>query len=420
MRKAFISIISAMAALLSSCSVFDNEIPVTDLGFDVKTDIVWNSEYMAYTLRLSLNRGAEGEYVMNYSIDSDPLISLSTSMNGTVQQGSSVQLSSRGGVVFVLPALTPSKAHTLEMDLSRDGVHRHYEVRLPDTNQKQIGARMDTSDALDFTRVILTNLMGPSVTSYRVTFYLDGEPCDGMKYMSGTFGGSMELDFARSESYTFELPFLVAGEHVLKIDVQSTLGSENTSIAFIEPQRRQTSLIFRYNDFSGNLCLSSDYNPSNTGFEITADITVKGTIHYRPDKFFGVADTETETFTRTGESKVTVTPGLSSVTVDNGTLKRLMDEVFAITRTDAANGIGNGNRRTLNTDISSIDIRFTIHSTGAHQGNTAVSISPAKGSDMDVRYTYTGRTWYYSEGYVKVLHPTVTVNGKVPGTVTSL
>ena len=30
-----------------------------------------------------------------------------------------------------------------------------------------------------------------------------------------TFGGSMDIDFARSESYTFEMPYLVAGEHVL-------------------------------------------------------------------------------------------------------------------------------------------------------------------------------------------------------------
>ena len=420
MRKALFSIISAIAILLSSCTVFDNEIPVRDLGFEANTDIVWNSEYMAYTLRLSLERGAAGSYTMNYLIDSDPLISLTTSMNGPVQQGATVQLTSKGGVVFVLPVLSAASQHTLSLDLYREGIHRHYEIKLPDTNQKEIGARMDTSEGLDFTRVILTNLMGPSVTSYRVSFYLDGETCNGMKYMSNTFGGTMELDFARSESYTFELPFLVAGEHIMRIDVQSTLGSESTSIAFIEPQRRQTSLIFHYNDYSGNLVLSSDYNPSGAGFDITADITVKGSIRYRPDQFFGVADPETEHFTRTGEYKCTITPGLSSASIDGGTLKRLMDEVFDNTRTDAANAIGNGNRRTLHADINSIDIKFTVHSTGANEGKTAVSISPAKSGEMDVRYTYTAQTWNGDAGYTKVLYPSITVNGQVPGLVNSL
>ena len=40
---------------------------------------------------------------------------------------------------------------------------------------------------------------------------------------------------------------------------------------------------------------------------------------------------------------MTVTPGITAVTVDKGLLKGLMDKVFGNTRVDASNFIGNGN-----------------------------------------------------------------------------
>ena len=418
--KTFRTIIASVAAVLcaASCDIFDSTIELDDLSFDIGNEIVWNSEYMAYTIRLSLLSGEDGDYYFNYSIDSDPLVKLKNSRNSEVESGEEVALEKKAPVIYILPTLSPSKSHTLEMEFVKGDVSRRYKVELPNTNQNEIGVRIDNSAGLDYTRVILTNLMGPSVTVYKVTFYLDGVILTDMKYMSNTFDGSMDIDFARSESYTFEMPYLVAGEHILKIEVRSSLGSETTSVSFTEPQRKKTSLNFSYNAYTGQLMLASDYNPMKTAFNITVDITVRGSISYRPKQFFGIADVETESFTVTEEAAAgSVTPDLVAVQIDGGALKKTMDKVFSNTRTDAANAIGNANARDLHTDITSVDLKFTIHSMGDLAGTTAVLISPSNGNLFPIPYTYTADTWCHVDGDVQRIYPTYTVNNQTPSSV---
>ena len=147
-----------MAGLLG-CSQFDSELPLRDLGFEVAGDIVWNSEYMAYTLRLTLSGGEDGKFVFNYLVDNDPLVKLGTASGGTLDSGAEVPLSSKGSVIYILPALSSDREHTLKMEFSREGVSRTYTLELPDTSQNGIGIRIDTDSKLDFSRVILTNLM---------------------------------------------------------------------------------------------------------------------------------------------------------------------------------------------------------------------------------------------------------------------
>ena len=407
-------------AALASCSQFDSKVPLKDLGFEIGSEIAWNAEYMAYTLRLSLEEGEDGDYLFTYLVDDDPLVKLSSTGGGTVESGQELAMSAKATLICLLPSLAPDKEHALDMEFSREGVSRSYTLKLPDTSQNGIGIRMDTDANLDFSRVILTNRMGPSVTTYEVTFYLDGELLTGIKYMSNTFDGSMAVDFARSESYTFEMPYLVAGEHVLKVDVRSSLGSESTRLSFTEPQRRQTALAFSYNDFTGRLMLESAYNPLDTAFDITVDITVKGSITARHPLFFGIADPETETFTVTGEATARVTPGINPEQVDGGKLKSLMDEIYANTREDAANAIGNGNRRTLHADVTSVTLSISVHSLGVYAGKTVVTISPSSGSGLPVRYTYAEQTWLRSRGAVQTVYPSLTVNGVSPSAVSVL
>lgn len=407
----------AIPVVFSGCSQFDSEVSLRELSFEIGSDIVWNAEYMAYTLRLSLKEGSDGDYLFSYSIDGDALIKLLSTGGGTVESGRELSLEGSKPAIYILPGLASDKEHTLSMEFTKDGVSRSYSVKLPDTSQNGIGIRIDTDEALDFSRVILTNLMGPSVTTYNVTFYLDGELLTGIKYMSNTFEGTMDVDFARSESYTFEMPYLVAGEHILKVDVRSSRGSETTRLAFTEPQRRNTALTFAYNQYSGKLTLESAFNPLNTAFDVTVDITVKGAVTYRHKQFFGIADPETEYFTKTGEANARITPGIVATQLDGGVLKQLMDGIFAYTRTDASNAIGNGNSRTLHADITSVSLKFTVHSVGLYAGETVVTISPSSSTTFAIPYTYTGNTWNHDKGYVLRITPSFTVNGKTAASI---
>ena len=408
------------ALILPSCSLFEEEIPIQDLGFEIGAEVVWNAEYMAYTLRLTLQEGEDGECTFSYLIDDDPLLRLGSTGGGSVESGKDVSFTSKGTVVFILPGLASGDNHSIRLEFSRNGVSRSYTVPLPDTSQNGISVRIDTGAALDFSRVVLTNRMGASVTTYNVTFYLDGELLTGMKYMSNTFGGSMDIDFARSESYTFEMPYLVAGEHVLKVDVRSSRGAESTRMAFTEPQRRQTALSFSYNPFTGQLMLESAYNPLKTVFDITIDITVNGSVTARHPLFFGIADPETETFSVTGEATARVIPEITAMQIDGGRLKALMDQIYSNTRTDAANAIGNGNKRQVHADITSVSLSLTVHSLGDYAGKTVVTIDPANGSAFPIQYTYAEATWTRDKGAVQTIRPTFTVNGEAPSSIRTL
>ena len=415
-------ILALLTLLLSSvsCSFLDREAELRDLSFEVSADVAWNAERLAYTLMVSLADGSDGDYVLHYLIDSDPTAKLLSSGGGTVETGDKVTLSAKAAAILVLPSLPPSSGHSICMEFSREGVSRTVALDLPDTGRGGIGIRLDSSPELEFSRVILTNLMGPAVSTYRVTFQLDGEPLDGIKFLSRTFGGAMDLDFARSESYTFELPYLTCGEHVLRVDIRSTLGSETSQLVFTEPQRRQTALTIRYNHYSGMLTAESAYNPLETAFDFTVDITVEGSVTYRHRLFLGTADEKTETFTASGEATARITPGAVAAPVDGGKLKALLDEVFSHTRTDAANAIGNGNSRTLHPDIDAVTLSLTVRSLGVNAGTTAVSLSPGSGGGLPIQYTYTGTTWSRSSGFVRVVHPSLTVNGRVPSSITVL
>ena len=97
-----------------------------------------------------------------------------------------------------------------------------------------------------------------------------------------------------------------------------------------------------------------------------------------------------------------------------------MDEIYANTREDAANAIGNGNRRTLHADVTSVTLSISAHSLGVYAGKTVVTISPSSGSGLPVRYTYAEQTWLRSRGAVQTVYPSLTVNGASPSAVSVL
>ena len=404
-----------MTAAALSCSKFEQREAVRDLGFEVATEVAFNSEYLSNTLSVRLDSGTEGAYVLNYIIDTLSTVHLTTLRGNEVESGDKCDLSLKNPQLFLLPKLS-GDSHTLYMEFEREGVSRRDTVTFK--TESAVAVRMDCSEDLDFTRVILSNRMGSSLTAYEVTFYLDGDLLSGMKYLGSEFGGSIELDFARSESYTFELPYIVSGEHTLRTEISSELGSEISVVTFTEPERKPTQLTFSYNDITGQIMLLSGHNPLQTEFDITLDITVKGQVTYRHKQFFGVADPETVKFTETGQARCSLVPGLTAKTVDSGKLKSLMDKVYSNTRVDASNAIGNGNARELHADITSVELKFTITSGGATPGKTSVAIYPS--SYLPVKYLYKSATWLRRANTTQTISPSYTVNGKSPYLIHSL
>ena len=125
----------AIPAVLSGCSQFDSEVSLRELSFEIGSDIVWNAEYMAYTLRLSLKEGSDGDYLFSYSIDGDALIKLLSTGGGTVESGRELSLEGSKPAIYILPGLASDKEHTLSMEFTKDGVSRSYNVKLPDTRR---------------------------------------------------------------------------------------------------------------------------------------------------------------------------------------------------------------------------------------------------------------------------------------------
>lgn len=412
------SIISSLL-LLASCSVFDSHVDVDYIGYEVKTDIIWDYEHMAYTLRLSLAYGEDGSYRFNYLFDSDAAIYLMSDGNMNFTSGSEIQLSKTSGKSYIIPSLSQGTKHSIHLAFEYNGITKEYDVALPDTNQNAIGIRVDNSTDLEYTEVILTNPMGASASKYTVTFSLDGQPLDDIKYMSNTFDGTMELDFSQRESYIFQMPYLVPGEHILKVDVRSSQNSETVSVSFTEPQRRSTELVFSYNHYTGNIMVQSPYNPVNTAFSITIDMTLNGKVSYHHPQFFGIADLAVDRPTYKGESSVgSITPSLVEQVVDGGKLKSLLDQMAAYTREDAQNAIGNGNQRTVHAETTSISLRFTIHSLGEYAGRTSVKISPA--TFIPVTYTYSGWTDDYGYNGTSTVNAQFIVNGTTPSIINTL
>ena len=406
---------AALSFTIASCDKFSKTEPVTDLGFEVRTEVAFDADYLCSTLSLSLSQGTDGEYTFTYSVDGGATQKLSELGGSAVESGEAVDLSESNPLVLMLPKL--SGTHRLTMEFTNGSAVRRDTVSF--SAETAVAVQVYAWDSLDFTKVTLIGTAAKGST-YTAAFTLDGETLAGLKRLGVETGGEVEVDFAENSVWTFELPYILPGEHILKVTVSSEQGSETTSVTFTEPDRNPVQLDFAYNDITGEVTLQSPYNPLPTAFDITVDITVKGSVTYRHKQFLGVADPQTETFTESGQAKASLTPGASVTAIDGGLLKSLMDAIYNVTRTDASNAIGNGNARELHADINTVILKFTVASTGAAAGKTSVIIRPRTSATFRILYLYKEQSWNRGANSTATIIPNYTVNGKTASTVNRL
>ena len=414
-RTLLAAISAALSLTIASCGKFTRTEPVTDLGFEVRTEVAFDADYLCSTLSLSLSQGTDGEYTFNYSVDGGATQKLSELGGSAVESGEAVDLSAGNPLVLMLPKL--SGTHKLTMEFTNGSAVRRDTVSF--SAETAVAVQVYAWDSLDFTKVTLIGTAAKGST-YTAAFTLDGETLAGLKRLGVETGGEVEVDFAENSVWTFELPYILPGEHILKVTVSSEQGSETTSVTFTEPDRNPVQLDFAYNDITGELTLQSPYNPLPTAFDVTVDITVKGSVTYRHKQFLGVADPQTETFTESGQAKASLTPGASVTAIDGGLLKSLMDAIYNVTRTDASNAIGNGNARELHADINTVILKFTVASTGAAAGKTSVIIRPRTSETFKILYLYKEQSWNRGANSTATIIPNYTVNGKTASSVNRL
>jgi hypothetical protein len=414
-RTLLAAISAALSLTIASCGKFSKTEPVTDLGFEVRTEVAFDADYLCSTLSLSLSQGTDGEYTFNYSVDGGATQKLSELGGSAVESGETVDLSAGNPLVLMLPKL--SGTHKLTMEFTNGSAVRRDTVSF--SAETAVAVQVYAWDSLDFTKVTLIGTAAKGST-YTAAFTLDGETLAGLKHLGVETGGEVEVDFAENSVWSFELPYILPGEHILKVTVSSEQGSETTSVTFTEPDRNPVQLDFAYNDITGELTLQSPYNPLPTAFDITVDITVKGSVTYRHKQFLGVADPQTETFTESGQAKASLTPGTAVTAIDGGLLKSLMDAIYNVTRTDACNAIGNGNARELHADINTVILKFTVASTGAAAGKTSVIIRPRTSETFKILYLYKEQSWNRGANSTATIIPTYTVNGKTASSVNRL
>ena len=414
-RTLLAATVAALSLTIASCDKFNKTEPVTDLGFEVRTEVAFDADYLCNTLALSLSQGTDGEYTFNYSVDGGATQKLSELGGSAVESGEAVDLSAGNPLVLMLPKF--SGTHRLTMEFTNGSAVRRDTVSF--SAETAVAVRVDADASLDFTTVTLIGTAAKG-SAYTASFTLDGETLAGLKRLGVETGGEAEVDFSESSVWTFELPYILPGEHIMKVTVSSEQGSETTSVTFTEPDRNPVQLDFAYNDITGELTLQSPYNPLPTAFDVTVDITVKGSVTYRHKQFLGVADPQTETFTESGQAKASLMPGTAVTAIDGGLLKSLMDAIYNVTRTDACNAIGNGNARELHADINTVILKFTVASTGAAAGKTSVIIRPRTSATFKILYLYKEQSWNRGANSTATIIPNYTVNGKTASSVNRL
>lgn len=388
--------------IISSCNLLDSSILIPDKRFEISTEVVWNSEHMAYTIRLGLKNGPEGSYCLDYLIDDDPLSKLRYVTGGEVSSGDEIQLSSLNQSVFIIPTLAPGLEHTAKVVVSRSDISREYILKLKGGKEQDLILSIDNSSVNDFTTITVTHASENCSVPYELTFSIDSGDGEQIRYQGVTFGGAITLDFSKSRSYRFTLPALSPGEHVVSIEARTARASTTISASFEEPIRHYINLVFGFDEATKKMTLRTDYNPDKISFDMSFKVNIKYSRTYMPnwlDSHYVITDrSETNLSFST-----TICPEFIEKDVDSGALYNAID---AAHRTWVRN---KEQHYDCYSDIDSITIESTIISKGADAGNVPALLDKSK---LRIAYTFVGRTWYTAAGTKKYYSPTFSVNGK--------
>ena len=420
MGRLYRMLFAAAAALLAAagCDKFSSRVEVEDTSFEVESSVYYSGDWQRKALGLKLASGEDGSVTIYYSIDGNEDLRLLSTSQKEFESGSSLTLSRKTTQVLLMPNLSNNR-HVLSMEFVKDGVSRSDTLSF--TVNQSLSLFVNPNESFQYTRFSVTGQSGRTT----LAFYVDGSDraSTDIKYIdpsAGTAtetGESFEVNFDEYQTWEFELPYLVAGDHTLTVtSTTSNETVESYTRSFTEPTRKAVALKFEHSSASGALLVSSSYNPAKVKFNVRIEAVATGTATYRHHSFYGSQDKGTATFTSREyvcDTLVTPTPDDAAMVIDSRIITRAMEEVHANYMEDCYKWHCYGkSHKHKYADITKVTVKITIKSVdNATPGETPVVITPTTSSGFGIKFRYTHDTWYVDANTTRTVNAYVTLNG---------
>ena len=409
---------ASLAILSTGCDKFSSRVDVTDSSFEVESTVYYSGDWQRKALGLRLASGEDGRVTVYYSIDGNEDLQLLNTSQKEFASGSTLELSRKTTQTLLMPNLSNNR-HCISLEYIKDGVSRTDTLSF--TVNQSLSLFVNPNETLRYTRFSVTGQSGRTT----LAFYLDGadKASKDIKYIdpaNGTAtetGESFEVDFDEYQTWEFEFPYIVAGDHTLTVtSTTSNETVESYTRSFTEPTRKAVVLNFEHSSASGALLISSSYNPAKVKFNVRVEAVATGTATFRHHSFYGNQGKSTASFTSREyvcDTLVTPTPDDAAMVVDSRVITRAMEEVHANYKEDCYKWhcYGNNHKKKY-ADITKVTVKITVKSVGnATPGETPVVITPTASGGFGIRFRYTHDTWYNDANTTATANAYVILNG---------
>ena len=409
----------ALLAAAGGCDKFESRVDVADSSFEVESTVYYSGDWQRKALGLRLASGEDGRVTVYYSIDGNEDLQLLNTSQKEFASGSTLELSRRTSQTLLMPNLSNNR-HCISLEYIKDGVSRTDTLSF--TVNQPISLSVNSSSSLRYTRFSVTGQSGRTTLS----FYVDGsdKASADIKYINPVnntvteTGTAFEVDFDEYQTWEFELPYLVPGDHTLTV-TSTTVGEtvESYTRSFTEPTRKAIALKLSYDRTARALLVSSTYNPAKVKFNARVTAVAKGTLKYREHRGNGVADPTSKSVTGQSYASDTtfcVTPNDAALIMDGHVIAKALDSCHSNSREDYYTFFswGGGGHKTVWTELKSVDITLELKSVDNDTpGETQVVIDPSQSTGLTFPFRYTNRTYSISAGTVKNITASFTLNG---------
>ena len=262
----------AFMAVLASCTHGMDEMKLTDHSFAFTPELSYDKEHTRNVLSLRLTKGEGRQFKGTFSIDDGEELDLYGSDGKPFEQGGAFTLDDNGRVTFTVKGLSMG-VHTLQMTIT-SGIYTQRSQH-PLTVEREPFRFSPTvvTDASEKSVLMLTLSEGYAKMKYSGSVLLDSET-------SLTGEEPIEMDFSRNDTWSMALPYLLPGEHSLRISVTDGQQEESTDYSFEEPMKFETLKIRLYSDLDGRYHLDIPFNPYNIKVRSISQLDIRAECTY--------------------------------------------------------------------------------------------------------------------------------------------